>query len=33
LLADWQAAQQEAAAREAQRRHDTRLLGTVGLDD
>jgi probable rRNA maturation factor len=33
LLADWRAAQQEAAAREAQRRHDTRLLGTVGLDD
>ena len=33
LLADWHAARQEVAAREAQRRHDTRLLGTVGLDD
>jgi probable rRNA maturation factor len=33
LLAGWHAARQEAAAREAQRRHDTRLLGTVGLDD
>jgi probable rRNA maturation factor len=33
LLADWQAARKEAAAREAQRRHDSRLLGTVGLED
>jgi probable rRNA maturation factor len=33
LLTQWQAARTEAAAREAQRRHDLRLLGTVGLDD
>jgi probable rRNA maturation factor len=33
LLAEWQSARHEAATREAQRRHDSRLLGTVGLDD
>ncbi len=33
LLAQWQAARSSAAAREAQRRHDSRLLGTVGLED
>jgi probable rRNA maturation factor len=33
LLAEWQSARHEAAAREAQRRHDSRLLGTVGLED
>ena len=33
LLADWKAARKEAAAREAQRRHDSRLLGSVGLED
>ena len=33
LLAQWQAARSEAAALAAQRRHDSRLLGTVGLDD
>jgi probable rRNA maturation factor len=33
LLTQWQAARSEAAAREAQRRHDSRLLGTVGLED
>src|SRR6185295_4881524 len=33
LLTQWQAARTSAAAREAQRRHDSRLLGTVGLDD
>ena len=33
LLVQWQAARSEAAAREAQRRHDSRLLGTVGLED
>ena len=33
LLAQWQSARSEAAARAAQRRHDSRLLGTVGLDD
>ena len=33
LLAQWQAARSEAASRAAQRRHDSRLLGTVGLDD
>jgi len=33
LLADWQSARHDAAAREAQRRHDSRLLGTVGLED
>jgi probable rRNA maturation factor len=33
LLTQWQAARTEAAAREAQRRHDSRLLGTVGLED
>ena len=33
LLTQWQSVRSEAAAREAQRRHDSRLLGTVGLDD
>ena len=33
LLADWRSARHDAAAREAQRRHDSRLLGTVGLED
>jgi probable rRNA maturation factor len=33
LLAEWQAARHEAATREAQRRHDSRVLGTVGLED
>ena len=33
LLAEWQSARHEAATREAQRRHDSRLLGTVGLED
>jgi probable rRNA maturation factor len=33
LLADWQSARHDAAAREAQRRHDSRLLGTVGFED
>jgi probable rRNA maturation factor len=33
LLADWRSARLDAAAREAQRRHDSRLLGTVGLED
>ena len=33
LLAQWQDARSEAVARAAQRRHDSRLLGTVGLDD
>ncbi len=33
LLAQWQSARSSAAAREAQRRHDSRLLGTVGLED
>jgi probable rRNA maturation factor len=33
LLTQWQDARTSAAAREAQRRHDSRLLGTVGLDD
>ena len=33
LLAQWQADRSAAAARAAQRRHDSRLLGTVGLDD
>ena len=33
LLTQWQSARSEAAAREAQRRHDSRLLGTVGLED
>ena len=33
LLAEWQSARHEAAARQAQRRHDSRLLGTVGLED
>ena len=33
LLAQWRAARSSAAAREAQRRHDSRLLGTVGLED
>ena len=33
LLAEWQEARSEAAARDAQRRHDSRLLGTVGLED
>ena len=33
LLAQWQAARTAEVAREAQRRHDSRLLGTVGLED
>jgi probable rRNA maturation factor len=33
LLTEWQAARHQSAARAAQRRHDSRLLGTVGLDD
>jgi probable rRNA maturation factor len=33
LLTQWQSARSEAAARDAQRRHDSRLLGTVGLED
>ena len=33
LLTQWQSARTAAAAREAQRRHDSRLLGTVGLED
>ena len=33
LLTDWRSARDDAAAREAQRRHDSRLLGTVGLED
>ena len=33
LLSDWQSARHDAAARDAQRRHDSRLLGTVGLED
>ena len=33
LLAQWQSARSSAAAREAQRRHDSRLLGTVGLEE
>jgi probable rRNA maturation factor len=33
LLAEWQAATREAATREAQRGRDSRLLGTVGLED
>jgi probable rRNA maturation factor len=33
LLTEWRAARQQSAARAAQRRHDSRLLGTVGLDD
>jgi probable rRNA maturation factor len=33
LLTQWRSARTEAAAREAQRRHDSRLLGTVGLED
>jgi probable rRNA maturation factor len=33
LLTQWQSARTSAAAREAQRRHDSRLLGTVGLDE
>lgn len=33
LLAQWQADRSAAVARAAQRRHDSRLLGTVGLDD
>jgi len=33
LLTEWQAVRQQSAARAAQRRHDSRLLGTVGLDD
>ena len=32
-LHEWQDARSEAVARAAQRRHDSRLLGTVGLDD
>lgn len=33
LLTQWQAARTDAATRAAQRRHDSRLLGTVGLED
>jgi probable rRNA maturation factor len=33
LLAQWRRAREQADAREAQRRHDARLLGTVGLAD
>lgn len=33
LLTQWQSARTSAAAREAQRRHDSRLLGTVGLEE
>ena len=33
LLAEWQAARQEAAAREAQRRSDSAVLGTAGFED
>lgn len=33
LLAEWRTARRDAATREAQRRHDSRLLGTVGLED
>ena len=33
LLHDWRTGRVQAAAREAQRRSDSRVLGTVGLDD
>jgi probable rRNA maturation factor len=33
LLATWRTARREVASRAEQRRHDSRLLGTVGLDD
>ena len=33
LLTDWRAAIAETAAREAQRRSDDAVLGTVGLED
>ncbi|GEL16883.1 rRNA maturation RNase YbeY [Pseudonocardia asaccharolytica] len=33
LLRDWRRARADAAARRAQRRSDTRVLGTVGLED
>ncbi|MFC5996873.1 rRNA maturation RNase YbeY [Pseudonocardia hispaniensis] len=33
LLRDWRRARADAAAREAQRRSDSRVLGTVGLED
>ena len=33
LLADWRTAAAETAAREAQRRSDSAVLGTVGLED
>ena len=33
LLTQWQSVRTEEAARRAQRRHDSRLLGTVGLED
>jgi probable rRNA maturation factor len=33
LLEDWRTDRARTAAREAQRRNDSRLLGTVGLED
>jgi probable rRNA maturation factor len=33
LLSSWRTAREQSAAREAQRRQDSRLLGTVGLED
>ncbi len=33
LLDDWRAARAQAAAAEARRRHDSAVLGVVGLDD
>jgi probable rRNA maturation factor len=33
LLGEWRAARREAAAREAQRRSDSAVLGTAGLED
>ena len=33
LLADWRRSRSAAAARAAQRRSDSAVLGTVGLDD
>ncbi|NMH96671.1 rRNA maturation RNase YbeY [Pseudonocardia acidicola] len=33
LLTDWRTSRAQTAAREAQRRHDSRVLGTVGLED
>jgi probable rRNA maturation factor len=33
LLSDWRAARAQAAAREAQRRSDSAVLGAVGLED